>query len=57
VIVSCPAAVALKTSRCRVGTDRRPLASRLRDEAPWNTKKHLFAAAVGKQQFRGTFHH
>ena len=34
VIVSWPAAVALRTSRCRVGTESRPLASRLSDEAP-----------------------
>ena len=34
VMVSWPCAVALKTSRCRVGTDSRPLASRLSDEAP-----------------------
>ena len=34
VMVSCPWAVALRTSRCRVGTDSRPLASRLSDEAP-----------------------
>ena len=37
VTVSCPPACALRTSRCRVGTDKRPLASRLMDETPWNT--------------------
>jgi len=36
-MVSCPPAVALKTSRWRVGTDSRPLASKLNEDAPWNT--------------------
>jgi hypothetical protein len=36
-MVSCPAAVALSTSRCLVGTDKRPLTSKLSDDAPWNT--------------------
>ncbi|MCY1370050.1 hypothetical protein D9M69_571230 [compost metagenome] len=30
-------AAALRASRCRVGMESRPLASRLREEAPWNT--------------------
>ena len=34
VRVSWPEAVAKRTSRCRVGTDSRPFASRLSDDAP-----------------------
>ena len=37
-MVNWPPAVALKTSRWRVGTDRRPLASKLNEDAPWNTR-------------------
>src|SRR3954471_22966569 len=37
VMVRRLSAVAASTSRCRVGMDSRPLASRLSDDAPWNT--------------------
>jgi hypothetical protein len=61
--------MALRTSRCRVGTDSRPLASRLSDEAPWNknppfpektpaqapfpTKLHFFALYQEIQPLQG----
>ncbi len=40
VMVIWPRACAVRASRCRVGIDNRPLASRLSDDAPWNTNRY-----------------
>jgi hypothetical protein len=48
-MVNCPDAVALSTSRWRVGTDKRPLASRLSEEAPWNNANPLFRQTPREQ--------